>query len=103
MAVVLAVLLVIPLRHLTKDMQNLSKLRFKPLGRTVSVFTELHSMLRDYMAMKQGIHAFSRYVSAGVVRQLLDGDDKMSSLYLERHSVTVVFMDVFNLTNTFRN
>ncbi|KAH3767457.1 adenylate/guanilate cyclase [Pelomyxa schiedti] len=99
MAVVLAVLLVIPLRHLAKDMQNLSKLRFKPLGRTVSVFTELHSMLRDYMAMKQGIHAFSRYVSAGVVRQLLDGDDKMSSLYLERHSVTVVFMDVVGFTS----
>ncbi|KAH3767456.1 Adenylate cyclase 1 [Pelomyxa schiedti] len=99
LAVILAVLLVLPLRHLTKDMQNLSKLRFKPLGRTVSVFTELHSMLRDYMAMKQGIHAFSRYVSAGVVRQLLDGDNKMSSLYLERHSVTVVFMDVVGFTS----
>ncbi|KAH3692416.1 hypothetical protein Pelo_19948 [Pelomyxa schiedti] len=62
LAVILAFLLILPLRRLTKDMQNLSKLRFKPLGRTVSVFTELHSMLRDYMGMKQGIHAFSRCV-----------------------------------------
>ncbi|KAH3764962.1 adenylate/guanylate cyclase with integral membrane sensor [Pelomyxa schiedti] len=99
LALVLAILLVSPLRHLTKDMQNLSKLRFKPVGKTVSVFTELHSMLRDYMAMKQGIHAFSRYVSAGVVRQLLDGNDKMSSLYLERHNVTVVFMDIVGFTS----
>ncbi|KAH3764961.1 adenylate cyclase [Pelomyxa schiedti] len=99
LALVLAVMLVSPLRHLTKDMQNLSKLRFKPVGKTVSVFTELHSMLRDYMAMKQGIHAFSRYVSAGVVRQLLDGNDKMSSLYLERHNVTVVFMDIVGFTS----
>ncbi|KAH3765886.1 adenylate cyclase [Pelomyxa schiedti] len=99
LATILAILLVIPLRHLTKDMRNLSQLRFKPVGRTVSVFTELHSMLRDYMAMKQGIHAFSRYVSAGVVRQLLDGEHKMSSLYLERHTVTVVFMDVVGFTS----
>ncbi|KAH3760603.1 adenylate cyclase [Pelomyxa schiedti] len=99
LALVLSVLLVSPLRNLIKDMQNLSKLRFKPVGNSVNIFTELHSMIRDYMAMKQGIHAFSKYVSAGVVRQLLDGNDKMSSLYLERHNVTVVFMDIVGFTS----
>ncbi|KAH3731450.1 adenylate cyclase [Pelomyxa schiedti] len=99
MAVCLSVFLILPLRNLARDMRNLSKLRFKPLGRTAGFFTELRSMLRDYMAMKQGIHAFSRYVSASVVRQLLEGDNKMSSLYLERHTVTIVFMDVVGFTS----
>ncbi|KAH3714370.1 adenylate/guanylate cyclase with integral membrane sensor [Pelomyxa schiedti] len=99
MAVCLSVFLFLPLRNLARDMRNLSQLRFKPLGRTAGFFTELRSMLRDYMAMKQGIHAFSRYVSAGVVRQLLEGDNKMSSLYLERHTVTIVFMDVVGFTS----